>query len=75
MGARLMGFYLTIEQGDHLPRIADENGFSDWHTIWDDPNNASLRAQRQDPGVLAPGDRLLKRVEFIVIEEFHRALP
>lgn len=53
-----MGFYLTVEDGDHLPRIADEHGFSDWHTIWDDRNNASLRAQRQDPGVLAPGDRL-----------------
>jgi hypothetical protein len=36
MGARLMGFYLTIEQGDHLPQIADEHGFSDWHTIWDE---------------------------------------
>jgi hypothetical protein len=58
MGARLMGFYLTIEQGDHLPQIADEHGFSDWHTIWDDPSNAELRQQRKDPGVLAPGDRL-----------------
>jgi hypothetical protein len=53
-----MGFYLTIEQGDHLPQIADEHGFSDWHTIWDDPSNAQLRQQRTDPGVLAPGDRL-----------------
>jgi hypothetical protein len=58
MGARLMSFYLTVEQGDHLPGIANENGFSDWHTIWDDPNNAQLRQQRTDPGVLAPGDRL-----------------
>jgi hypothetical protein len=53
-----MGFTLTIEQGDHLPQIADEHGFSDWHTIWDDPSNAQLRQQRKDPGVLAPGDRL-----------------
>ena len=53
-----MGFYLTVEQGDHLPQIADEHGFADWHTIWDDPNNAPLRRQREDPGVLAPGDRL-----------------
>jgi hypothetical protein len=53
-----MGYYLTVEQGDHLPQIADEHGFSDWHTIWDDPSNAELRQQRKDPGVLAPGDRL-----------------
>jgi hypothetical protein len=53
-----VGFTLTIEQGDHLPQIADEHGFSDWHTIWDDPSNAELRQQRKDPGVLAPGDRL-----------------
>ena len=53
-----MGHYLTIEQGDHLPAIADEHGFSDWHTIWDDPSNAELRQERPDPGVLAPGDRL-----------------
>jgi N-acetylmuramoyl-L-alanine amidase len=58
MGARLMGFYLTVEQGDHLPGIAHEHGFSDWRTIWDDPNNAELRRQRTDAGVLAPGDRL-----------------
>ncbi len=58
MGAGLMGFYLTVEQGDHLPQIAEEHGFSDWHTIWDDPNNAQLQQQRKDPGVLAPGDRL-----------------
>jgi hypothetical protein len=53
-----MGFYLTVEQGDHVSRIADEHGFCDWHTIWDDPSNAQLRQQRTDAGVLAPGDRL-----------------
>jgi hypothetical protein len=58
MGGGLMGFYLTVEQGDHLPQLAEEYGFSDWHTIWDDPNNAQLKEQRTDPGVLAPGDRL-----------------
>ena len=31
----MAGFYLTLEAGDHLPQIAEENGFGDWHTIWD----------------------------------------
>ena len=52
------GFYLTLEAGDHLPQLADEHGFADWHTIWDDANNAELRRTRESPGVLAAGDRL-----------------
>jgi hypothetical protein len=53
-----MGHNITIEPGDHLPQIAAEHGFSDWHTIWDHPSNAALRERRKDPGVLAPGDSL-----------------
>lgn len=53
-----MGHYVTVEQGDHLPALADEAGFSDWHTVWDAPENAELRGQRKDPGLLAPGDRV-----------------
>ncbi len=53
-----MGHNITLEQGDHLPAIAAEHGFSDWHTIWDHPSNTALRERRKDPGVLAPGDSL-----------------
>jgi hypothetical protein len=53
-----MGHFITIEPGDHLPALADEAGFSDWHTIWDAPENADLRARRKEPGLLAPGDRV-----------------
>jgi hypothetical protein len=52
-----MGFYITAEQGDDLPKIADENGFRDYNTIWQAPENAELRQQRQ-PTVLMPGDRV-----------------
>jgi Putative peptidoglycan binding domain len=52
-----MSFYLTVEQGDHLAKIADEHGFADWHTIWDDPGNADLKKKR-DPHTLLPGDKL-----------------
>jgi N-acetylmuramoyl-L-alanine amidase len=58
MGARLMGHHVTVEQGDHLPALAEEAGFSDWRTVWDAPENAELRAQRKEPGLLAPGDRV-----------------
>jgi hypothetical protein len=47
------------EKGDSLPKIAAEYGFSDYHTIWDLPDNAELRTQRPNPNVLAAGDRLI----------------
>jgi hypothetical protein len=48
----------TVRQGDHLSRIAKAFGFSDFNTIWNDPNNAELKRQRQSPNVLFPGDSL-----------------
>lgn len=48
----------TVVQGDHLSKIAKMFGFTDYHTIWDDPNNANLKQQRQNPNVLYPGDVL-----------------
>jgi N-acetylmuramoyl-L-alanine amidase len=48
----------TVVQGEHLSRIAKQYGFSDFHTIWDHPENAALKQKRQNPNVLHPGDRL-----------------
>jgi hypothetical protein len=48
----------TVQQGDHLSKIAKAFGFTDFHTIWDDPNNADLKRRRQSPNILFPGDSL-----------------
>ena len=53
-----MGSYYTVVQGDHLSKIAKENGFPDYHIIWDHPNNADLKKKRDNPNVLNPGDQL-----------------
>ena len=46
-----------VKQGEHLSEIAKQNGFRDFHTVWNHPGNAALRAAR-DPHVLVPGDKL-----------------
>jgi N-acetylmuramoyl-L-alanine amidase len=46
-----------VQQGDHLSKIAAEEGFADFHTILDHPDNADTSAKR-DPHVLFPGDLL-----------------
>ena len=48
----------TVQQGEYLAFIAAQYGFNDWQTIWNDPNNADLKNQRQNPNVLYPGDQL-----------------
>jgi hypothetical protein len=50
--------YHTVEQGEHLSRIAAQYGFLDYHTVWEAGENADLRKLRKDPNVLFPGDRL-----------------
>src|SRR5437870_2055914 len=44
----------VIKQGEHLSGIAQEEGFVNFHTIFDHPNNAALKALR-DPHDLFPG--------------------
>jgi N-acetylmuramoyl-L-alanine amidase len=48
----------TVAQGEHLAGIASENGFLDYTIVWNDPNNANLKQQRQNPNVLLPGDQV-----------------
>jgi hypothetical protein len=51
-----MSLNYTVQQGDHLSKLAKTFGFSDYTTIWNDPNNSALQQQRQNPNVLYPGD-------------------
>jgi N-acetylmuramoyl-L-alanine amidase len=48
----------TVQQGEHLARIAVAYGFVDYTTIWDHPRNAELKRRRQSPHVLFPDDVL-----------------
>lgn len=47
-----------VEQGEHLSGIAEKYGFADYRTIWEHPENAQLKKERQNPNVLYPGDKL-----------------
>src|ERR1700682_942147 len=53
-----MARHHLVEQGEHLSGIAEKYGFADYHTIWDHPENAKLKQQRENPNVLAPRDDL-----------------
>ena len=47
-----------VEEGEHLAAIAAESGFRSFATIWEHSRNASLRAKRDSPHVLEPGDEI-----------------
>ncbi len=49
----------SVKQGEHVSRIATDCGFTDYRSIWDYPENAELRKQRQNPNILFPGDQLI----------------
>jgi hypothetical protein len=57
MGTEKAGRYHVVLQGEHMSGIAAQYGFPDWETIWQQPENAALRAKR-DPHVLFPGDQV-----------------
>lgn len=48
----------TVKQGEHLPAIAEQYGFTDFKKIWEDPANADLKSRRKNPNILFPGDQL-----------------
>jgi hypothetical protein len=53
-----MAGYHKVSQGEHVSGIAWQYGFSDYLVVWNHPNNADLKSQRQNPNVLFPGDSL-----------------
>jgi hypothetical protein len=53
-----MAQHHTVEQGEHLPAIAQKYGFGSYKTIWEHDQNASLRETRKNPNILQPGDTI-----------------
>lgn len=65
------------KQGEHLSGIAAQEGFANFRTIFDHPNNDPLRARERDPHVLFPGDEVFvpdreDRVEARATDAAHR---
>lgn len=50
------GAYI-VEDGDSIDSIAEIHGHF-WQTIWDLPENAALKAAREDRTILMPGDKV-----------------
>ncbi len=48
---------IVAQPGDSIPSIAADNGFF-WETIWNQPENASLKSLRKSPNQLLPGDEV-----------------
>ena len=46
----------TVLPGETLSSIAKDNNFANFLTIWNDAENADLRAVRHNPHILQPGD-------------------
>jgi hypothetical protein len=55
LSLRRMGKVHVVKPGDHAPKVAWQNGFGDYGTVWGDPDNADL-AKARNPCILAEGD-------------------
>jgi N-acetylmuramoyl-L-alanine amidase len=72
-----MAGYYTVQQGDHLSKIAKQFRFRDYIVIWNHPNNAELKKARENPNVLFPGDSIFipdrePRLEPSATDKLHR---
>jgi hypothetical protein len=47
-----------VRAGEHLGAIAHKYGFENFSMLWELPENAALKALREDPSLLAAGDEL-----------------
>jgi hypothetical protein len=47
-----------VQAGDFMEKIADQNGFRDYHTIYDHANNSAFKARRPNPHILYPLDEV-----------------
>jgi len=57
-GSEPVGFgEYKILAGDCITSVADAHGHF-WQTLWDHPENAEIKAARQDPNVIRTGDKL-----------------
>lgn len=50
--------YYTAKQGDCFSSLAKQFGFVDYKTIFNHPQNATLKELRKNPNILYPGDRV-----------------
>ena len=57
-----------VEDGEHLPGIAERYGFQSHKTLWDHPENALLRQRGRLPEILLSGD------EIVIPEKNHEPL-
>jgi len=48
-----------VKQGEHLPGIAAEHGFTSHRAIFDNPANAELKKLRVNPNILFPDDKVV----------------
>jgi len=46
----------VTRQGEHIGRLAKQNGLASYLTIWNHAENADLKSLRENPNVLFPGD-------------------